>query len=189
MKMPEGYLLLGEGPAGFDIEPPPGRARGDGHGGVSRATKLDERDTEGIVALAKGALALKRPDLDAALAQLFALDFARCDVKAVHAVDEMIWALIAVVNELCARPPGVLDIGPLIAGSPLRSLAKWRAPQATPLTLLPPKAESSEQSPLTCSASSKLGKNASASGNHARAARPSARHPRTSRQCRSKIRS
>ena len=95
MKMPEGYLLLGEGPAGFDIEPPPGRARGDGRGGVSRATKLDERDTEGIVALAKGALALKRPDLDAALAQLFALDFARCDVKAVHAVDEMIWALIA----------------------------------------------------------------------------------------------
>ena len=95
MKMPEGYLLLGEGPAGFDIEPPPGRARGDGRGGVSRATKLDERDTEGIVALAKGALALKRPDLDAALAELFALDFARCDVKAVHAVDEMIWALIA----------------------------------------------------------------------------------------------
>jgi hypothetical protein len=95
MKMPEGYLLLGEGPAGFDIEPPPGRARGDGRGGVSRATKLDERDTEGIMALAKGALSLKRPDLDAALAQLFALDFARCDVKAVHALDEMIWALIA----------------------------------------------------------------------------------------------
>jgi hypothetical protein len=93
MKMPEGYLLLGEGPAGFDIEPPPGRARGE-RGDVPRGTKLDERDTEGIVALAKGALALKRPDLDAALAQLFALDFARCDVKAVHAIDEMTWALI-----------------------------------------------------------------------------------------------
>jgi hypothetical protein len=37
----------------------------------------------------------------------------------------------------------------LIADSPLRSLARWRAPQATPLTLVPPKAASSEQSPLT----------------------------------------
>jgi hypothetical protein len=95
MKMPEGYLLLGEGPAGFDIEPPPGRGREHSLGDVPGVTKLDERDTEGIVALAKGALALKRPDLDTALAQLFALDFARCDAKAVHAVAEAIWVLIA----------------------------------------------------------------------------------------------
>jgi hypothetical protein len=123
MKMPEGYLLLGEDPAGFDIEPPPARTRGDGRSDVPKVTKLDERDTEGIMALAKKALALKRPDLDAALAQLFALDFARCDVKAVHAVDEMIWALIAVVNELCARRPGVLDTAPL---SPVVRSAAWR---------------------------------------------------------------
>jgi hypothetical protein len=62
---------------------------------LATEAKLDERDTEGIVALAKEALAMKRPDLDAALAQLFALDFARCDAKAVHAVDEAIWVLIA----------------------------------------------------------------------------------------------
>ena len=69
MKMPEGYLLLGEDPAGFDIEPPPARTRGDGRSDVPKVTKLDERDTEGIVALAKKALDMKRPDLDAALAQ------------------------------------------------------------------------------------------------------------------------
>jgi hypothetical protein len=34
MKRPEGYVLVGEGPVGLDIEPPPARPAtcGDGHG-------------------------------------------------------------------------------------------------------------------------------------------------------------
>jgi hypothetical protein len=99
MKMPEGYLLLGEGPVGLDIEPPPGRAGGRGDRSVPRASKLDERDTEAIVGLAKQALDLKRPEQDTILAQLYALDFALCDDEAVQAIDELTWILIADARE------------------------------------------------------------------------------------------
>jgi hypothetical protein len=50
MKMPEGYLLLGEGPVGLDIEPPPAQPATCGDANEPRISKLAERDTEGILA-------------------------------------------------------------------------------------------------------------------------------------------
>ena len=95
MKMPEGYLLLGEGPVGLDIEPPPAQPATCGDDNAPRISNLDERDTESILGLAKQALDLKRPEQDMLLARIYALNLDLCDKEAVQAVDELTWALIA----------------------------------------------------------------------------------------------
>jgi hypothetical protein len=89
MKMPEGYLLLGEGPVGLDLEPPPAQPATRGDGNVPRASMLDERDTEAILGLAKQALGMKRPEQDMILARIYALDFDLCDQEAIEAIDEL----------------------------------------------------------------------------------------------------
>jgi hypothetical protein len=91
--------MVGEGPVGYYIEPPPGQASArptnPDDGAVA---KLDYRDTQGILALCDRARRAKRPERGGLLAQLYALNLDRCQTKALGAVERLTYDLI-VVNE------------------------------------------------------------------------------------------
>ncbi len=73
MKMPHGYGLVGEGPVGIRMEPPPGQAavrlNAPNNGDQAKQNapapakpRVDDHDTEGIVALCQQARQLARPE-------------------------------------------------------------------------------------------------------------------------------
>ena len=106
MKMPHGYALVGEGRVGVVIEPPPGQValrpnnpHADDHLQVSQATvpvpKLDEHDTQGVIALCEQARHTATPERDQVVSQIFALRLDRCRPKALDAVELLIYDLIA----------------------------------------------------------------------------------------------
>jgi hypothetical protein len=106
MKMPHGYALVGEGPVGFTIEPPPGQIvlradppHGGNHSQGSQPTvvapRLDEHNTQGVIALCDLARRTARPERDLVISQIFALKLDRCGPKALDAVELMIYDLIA----------------------------------------------------------------------------------------------
>lgn len=90
MKMPHDYALVGEGPVGVAIEPPPGQ--------VTRAgrpdPRLDEQDTQTIVGLCEQARRTPRPQRDEVIVQIFALDLDRCRPEALDAIDMLVYDLI-----------------------------------------------------------------------------------------------
>lgn len=105
MKMPHGYILVGEGRAGVKIEPPRGQValRADNpYGGdqfeqsqpTLSAPKLDAHDTEGVLALCDQARRTARPERDRLISQIFALRLDRCRPKALDAVELLIYDLI-----------------------------------------------------------------------------------------------
>ena len=105
MKMPHGYGLVGEGPVGFRIEPPPSQAAlsannpdsGD-HCEKSLPTvpvqNLDEHDTQGVIALCERARQTVRPERDQIISQIFALNLDRCRPKALDAIELLLYDLI-----------------------------------------------------------------------------------------------
>ena len=105
MKMPHGYGLVGEGPVGFRIEPPPSQAAsrvnnlhaGD-HSEASLPTvsvqKLDEHDTQGVIALCERVRQTVRPECDQIISQIFALNLDRCRPKALDAIELLIYDLV-----------------------------------------------------------------------------------------------
>jgi len=106
MEMPHDYLLVGEGRIGVRIEPARGlvapRAinpyNGD-HFKQSQAAaisvqKLDEHDTQGVLALCDQARKTSRPERDSIISQLFALKLDRCRPNALDAVELLIYDLI-----------------------------------------------------------------------------------------------
>ena len=106
MKMPHGYALVGEGRVGVTIEPPPGQItlRADNpdpgdHLQVSQLTgsvpKLDEHDTQGVLALCEQARHTERPARDEVISRIFALNLDRCRPKALDAIELLIYDLIA----------------------------------------------------------------------------------------------
>ena len=108
MKMPHGYLLVGEGPVGRKIEPPLRQEAlrlGPPYNGAqtqkSQPTlcgpRLDEHDTQGILALCEQARQTPRPKRDQVIIQIFSLNLDRCRPKALDAVELLIYDLI--VNE------------------------------------------------------------------------------------------
>ena len=105
MKMPHGYALVGKGRVGVTIEPPPGqiarRADNPDAGDRSEASqrtvsvpKLDEHDTQGVLALCEQARHTARPERDRVISQIFALRLDRCRPKALDAVELLIYDLI-----------------------------------------------------------------------------------------------
>ena len=98
LKMPHGYGLVGEGPVGYYIEPPPGQAARQTNPDGGEGAKLDHYDTQGILDLCDLARKAKRPERDQILAQLYALKFARCQTKAIESIESLTFDLI-VVNE------------------------------------------------------------------------------------------
>jgi hypothetical protein len=62
------------------------------------AAKLDGCDTQGILELRDLARKAKRPERDQILAQLYALNFDRCQTKAIESIESLTFDLI-VVNE------------------------------------------------------------------------------------------
>ena len=98
LKMPHGYGLVGEGPVGYYIEPPPGQAARQTNPDGGEGAKLDHYDTQGILDLCDLARKAKRPERDQILAQLYALNFARCQTKAIESIESLTFDII-VVNE------------------------------------------------------------------------------------------
>lgn len=106
MKMPHGYSLIGEGRVGVKIEPPRGQVAprvdnpyiGD-HFEQTQSTvsasKLDEHDTQGVLALCEQARKTVRPERDGVISQIFALRLDRCRPKALDAVELLIYDLVA----------------------------------------------------------------------------------------------
>jgi hypothetical protein len=105
MKMPHDYVLLGEGRVGVRIEPTRGLVapqainpyNGD-HFKASQSTvpirKLDEHDTQGVLALCEQARKTSRPERDRIISQIFALRLDRCRPTALDAVELLIYDLI-----------------------------------------------------------------------------------------------
>lgn len=106
MKMPHGYALVGEGRVGVTIEPPPGQIAlgadnpdaGD-HSEASQQTgslpKIDEHDTQGVLALCEQVRHTERPARDRVISQIFALRLDRCRPKALDAIELLIYDVIA----------------------------------------------------------------------------------------------
>jgi hypothetical protein len=106
MEMPHGYVLVGEGRVGVRIQPTRGlvapRAnnpyQGD-HFKESQPTvsvpRLDEHDTQGVLALCEQAWKTARPERDRIISQIFALRLQRCRPSALDAVELLIFDLIA----------------------------------------------------------------------------------------------
>jgi len=106
MKMPHGYALVGEGPVGMRIEPPPGPEVGrvdPPHNGAQAeenqptplGPRLDEHDTQGVVALCERARQFVRPERDQVILQIFSLKLDRCRPKALDAIEMLLYDLIA----------------------------------------------------------------------------------------------
>jgi hypothetical protein len=96
MQMPHGYLLQGEGPMGFAIEPPrlfPEAIPTDDSGGLKPAPLL-ESDTAGILRLCAQARRSERPARDQLIAQLHSLDCDLCEDQAVEAIELLIYDMI-----------------------------------------------------------------------------------------------
>jgi hypothetical protein len=66
--------------------------------GGGEAAKLDGCDTQGILEVCDWARRAKRPERDQILAQVYALNFDRCQTKAVESIESLTFDLI-VVNE------------------------------------------------------------------------------------------
>ena len=106
MKMPHGYALVGEGPVGVAIEPPPYQEAiraGAPHGGdqikmgrpAIPVPKLDEHDTKGVIALCELARHTAKPERDQVITRIFALNLDRCRPRVLDVVELLIYDLIA----------------------------------------------------------------------------------------------
>jgi hypothetical protein len=106
METPHGYQLIGEGRVGVTIEPPRGQVALRvynpyirDHFGKSQPTvsvpKLDEHDTQGILALCEQARKTSRPEREGVIGRIFGLRLDRCRPKALDAVELLIYDLVA----------------------------------------------------------------------------------------------
>jgi hypothetical protein len=106
MEMPHDYLLVGEGRIGVRIEPARGLVAprainpyiGDHFKPSQPAVpvqKLDEHDTQGILALCEHARKTPRPERDRIIIQIFSLRLDRCRPNALDAVELLIFDLSA----------------------------------------------------------------------------------------------
>lgn len=114
MKMPHDYSLIGEGRVGVRIEPPRGQVavRAENpyigaHAAESQpmvaVPRLDEHDTQGVLALCEQARRTARPERDRVISQIFTLNLDRCRPKALDAVELLIYDMIASGTEVTAR--------------------------------------------------------------------------------------
>jgi hypothetical protein len=110
MEMPHGYTLVREGRVGVTIEPPRGQValRADNphdgdHFQMSQPTasspKLDEHDTQGVIALCDQARHTARPERGRVISQLYALRLDRCRPRALDAIELLIYDLVVTVTE------------------------------------------------------------------------------------------
>jgi len=102
MAMPHGYGLIGEGPAGFAIEPC-SKVHPESAGdelrfaaavALAATPPLDEKDTATIIRLCKEAVRAEKSKQDPIVAQLYALDWDRCAPEAIRAVELMTYELL-----------------------------------------------------------------------------------------------
>ena len=105
MKMPHAYLLIGAGRVGVKIEPSRGQVAPLADNpypcnGFEKSqpavsgTKLDERDTQSVLALCERARKSTRPGRDEVIRQIFALNLDRCRTKALDAIEPLIYDLV-----------------------------------------------------------------------------------------------
>jgi hypothetical protein len=115
MNMPHEYILIGEGRSGVKIEPSGGQVAPQAdnpYAGSILETrqpagstpKLDERDTQGVLALCDQARKTRRPQRDQVVTRIFALKLDRCRAKALDAVELLVYELIVNAKELAAEP-------------------------------------------------------------------------------------
>jgi hypothetical protein len=90
LTMPLDYGLVGEGPVVIGFDPPPSLRTAP----PTVVPKVSEADIERIRWLSRKAVNVDRPERDAILAQLYALDLDKCPPAAVEEVEDATWRLI-----------------------------------------------------------------------------------------------